>query len=69
MQGSPTGVNIFTLYNGPAVSPDGLFDGLTNNGTIVAADLKGPLAGKVWRASFMQSAVITLSSSNCVLRT
>ena len=47
MQGSPTGANIVALYSGPAVSPNGLFDGLINNGTVVAADLVGPLAGKV----------------------
>ena len=47
MQGSPTGASIITLYSGAAVSPNGLFDGLTNNGTVVAADLTGPLAGKV----------------------
>ena len=47
MQGSPTGANIVTLYSGPAVNPNGRFDGLTNNGTVVAADLAGPFAGKV----------------------
>ena len=60
MQGSPTGANIITLYNGTAVSPNGLFHGLIDNGTIVAADLKGPLTGKV-RMCFSCS----LLSSHC----
>ena len=61
MQGSPTGANIVALYNGPAVSPNGLFDGLINNGTIVAADLMGPLAGKV---CVSLSAITCAKSSN-----